>query len=392
MVWRQLQTIILAVLVAGVWVRADVSKGNISMKDSKDRLLFVGTYLKGDSKGIYACHFDEQSGQLTLTGQTLAIPNPSFLAADPSGGWLYAVCETPAWEGKPTGAVSALRIEGADGTLRLINQVSSHGKAPCHLSLDPARKIVAVANYSSGTVASFPVAADGSLGEAASVIQHGGSGPNEKRQKGPHAHSITVDPANRFAYAADLGIDRILVYRIEHAAGKLVPMPGLDAVCDPGSGPRHVAFHPRGTHLYVVNELGCSVTVFSWNAETGALHREQTISTLPADFSGENSCADIHLSDDAGFLYASNRGHDSIAVFAVSPADGSLTPLGYRHTGGKCPRNFAISPSGTWLLAANQDSSNVVVFPLDRQTGLLGEAQQTVEIPFPVCVRFVPPF
>lgn len=353
---------------------------------------YIGTYTRQGSRGIYLAALDPATGKLTPATPRLVaeIRNPSFLCADPHGRFLYAVSEIPGQDGRPGGAAAAFAIDAKTGALRPLNRVSAHGNsAPCHISIDATGRAVITANYRSGTVVSFPVREDGSLGPAASVIQHRGSSVHP-RQKGPHAHSVFIAPDNRFAYAADLGIDRVVAYRLEPATAVLTPAPEADAVIAPGSGPRHLAFDADGTHMYVVTELANTVVVFARDPRTGKVTELQTVSTLPADFAGESYCADIHISPDGRFLYASNRGHNSLAVFAISPADGRLDPRGRVPCGGDHPRNFAIDPSGQWLLCANQNANNIVLFRLDPKTGMPEPAGSELSIPLPVCILFPP--
>jgi len=346
---------------------------------------YIGTYTRTGSKGIYGCRLDVVTGKIELTGQTAEVTNPSFLTFDPAGDRLYAVSEA----GRD-GAVNALAVDRKTGELEVLNQQLSHGSAPCYLSVDATGKSVLVANYSSGTVALLPVKAGGVLGEATSVIQHEGSGPNERRQKGPHAHSITVAPGNRFAIAADLGIDTYLVYRLDVKAGKLVPNDPPGTASPAGAGPRHIAFHPNGRFVYGANELASTVSAFRWDGTAGTLAIIQTVTMLPAEFDGRNSAADIHVHPSGRCLYASNRGHDSIAVYEIDQETGELSLVQHQSTLGKTPRNFAIDPTGRWLLAANQDTDNIAVLAIDPGTGKLSATEHGVSVPMPVCVCFAP--
>lgn len=345
-----------------------------------DWIAYVGTYTGGDSKGIYAFQFDDSTGKLAAAGLAAETSNPSFLAVSPNRRFLFAVNEESA------GSISAFSIDG--GKLTLLNTVSSRGAGPCHVALDKTGQWLFVANYNSGSVAAFPVHDDGSLGGASAFEQHSGSSVNPQRQAGPHAHSVNVSPDNRFVLVADLGLDRILTYRIDPAKG-LVPAEPLFKA-QPGSGPRHLTFSPGGRFAYAINEMLATITVFQYDASAGSLREAQTISTLPAGFNGANSAAEIAVHPSGKFLYASNRGHDSIAIFRVDPAKGTLTAAGHVSTDGKTPRNFAIDPSGRFLLAANQDSGNIVVFRVDRKTGGLTPAGAGVKVPSPVSIVFVP--
>ena len=353
-------------------------------------LLYVGTYTHTDSEGIYRYFMDPASGELTAAGVAARTEEPSFLAIHPDLHTLYAVNETMEYQGKPGGAVSAFHIDPDGGDLSFLNKQATHGGAPCHLSVDATGRFVLVANYAGGNLAVFPVQADGSLNEASDVIQHEGSSVNPRRQQEPHAHSINLTPDNRFAIAADLGIDKLMVYRLDLERGKLLPHDPPYATVEPGSGPRHFTFHPNGRFAYVINEIGSTVTAFAYDADGAVLQEIQTISTLPAGWEGNSSTADIHVSPSGRFLYGSNRGHDSIAIFAVDAQRGTLTVVGYESTRGRTPRNFAIDPTGTFLLAANQGTNNIVVFAIDRESGALEPTGVEANVPMPVCLVFYP--
>jgi len=357
----------------------------------KHFLVYVGTYTaKTNSKGIYACRFDATTGKVTPIGTVAETANPSFLAVHPNGRFLYAVNEMGDYEGKKSGAVSAFAIDRATGKLTLLNQVASRGADPCYVSLDKTGKYLLVANYTGGSVIVFPVLADGRLGDATAFVQHEGHGMNPERQEGPHAHMIEVSPDNRFAIAADLGLDELLVYRFNAAKGSLAPNDPPFAKVNPGAGPRHFAFHPAGRFVHVLNEMGSTVTTFSYQAAGGVLRELQSISILPKDFAGTNTSAEIEVHPSGKFLYASNRGHDSVAVFAIDTEKGTLMFVAHVPTQGKTPRHFAIDPTGTFLFAANQDSGNVVLFRIDPKTGGLTPTGQALEVPSPVCVAFLP--
>ena len=353
-------------------------------------LLYVGTYTGPSSKGIYAFRFDPDSGKSTSLGLVAESTNPSFLAIDPSQRYLYSVNEVGDYKGEKTGGVSAFAIDRKTGKLTFLNEVSSRGAGPCHVALDKTGKYVLVANYDGGSVAVFPVLSDGRLGEASAVVQHSGHGPNAERQEGPHAHEIQLTPDNRFAIAADLGLDELLVYRFDAAKGVLAANDPPFAKVEPGAGPRHFALHPNGKFVYSLNEMGGSVTGFAYDARKGALRNLQTISSLPKDFKGKNDSAEIVADASGRFLYASNRGPDNIAVFAVDSTKGSLRPVEHVPTKGKAPRSFAIDPTGRYLFAANQESNNIVVFRIDPKTGRLPDTGQVLDVPSPVCVVFTP--
>jgi 6-phosphogluconolactonase len=284
--------------------------------------------------------------------------------------------------------VSAFVIDPATHALRLLNRVSSRGAGPCHITIDKTGKWLFAANYDSGSVAAFPIHEDGSLGEASSFFQHTGSSMNKARQSGPHAHVVTLSPDNRFALVADLGLDRVFTYRVDSAQGGLVPGNPPFVPLAPGSGPRHLAYRPDAKFVYSLNELLSTVTTFRYDASRGSLKELQTLPTLPTNWSGSNSTAEIVVHPSARFLYASNRGDDSIAIFRIDPSRGTLTFVDRTPTQGKTPRNFAIDPSGAFLLAANQDSGNIVTFRIDSGTGRLTPTGDILEVPSPVCILF----
>lgn len=350
--------------------------------------VYVGTYTSGKSEGIYLYALNLTSGELKHIATTKGVKDPSFLALAPSRRYLYAVNEVEEFAGRKSGALSAFAVEQRSGELRLLNQQPTFGGAPCYVFVDQAGKFVLVANYMGGNVAVLPVQSDGSLGEATDVKQDQGSSINAERQDGPHAHCIVLDPANRFAYACDLGTDKIMIYRYDGRRGKLIPNGTPWVKVKPGAGPRHLTFHPSGKYAYVINELHATVTVFARVLAEGSLQEVQTVATLPADFTVANTSADIHVSPDGRFLYCSNRGHDSIAAFAIEPGNGKLTFIAHEPTGGKTPRNFAIDPTGAFLLAANQNSDNIVTFRRDAKTGRLSATGNVADVPSPVCLKF----
>jgi len=350
--------------------------------------LFVGTYTGGKSEGIYRCLFDVKSGELNVESVTKGVANPSFLAIDRNRSRLFCVNETAEFEGKPGGSVSAFALNPGTGDLRLLNSSSTHGAGPCYLTIDSHGRFVLAANYTGGSLAVLPIRDDGSLGEATDVAQHKGSSV-KPRQQGPHAHSIILDPSGQHAYAADLGLDKVMIYRFDDQQGKLLPATPAWARLKPGAGPRHLAFSPDGSAIYVINELDSTVTAFSVDKSTGSLEPRQTLSTVPPDFGGENFAADIHLARSGRFVYASNRGHDSIAVFAVDSNKGDISWLQHKSTGGKWPRNFTIDPTGQHLLVANQRSDTITVFDIDAESGTLAPNGHMVEVPSPVCLKFL---
>ncbi len=360
------------------------------MSSTAGTLLFVGTYTKGDSVGIYAFRFDSTTGALTFTGESAKTPNPSFLAPSPDGKFLYAVSELSGAGPDGKGALSAWRVNRKSGELSFVNRQATHGNSPCHVVLDRKGRFAFTANYGSGTLAVLPIDADGSLGPASSVVRHQGRGADPRRQRGPHAHSMLVDDERSTAYAADLGIDKVMIYAIDFDTGGLAPADPPFAPLHPGAGPRHMALHPNGGFLYVINELDSTVTVFRRAPNTAAHTAVQTVSALPADFKGKSYCADIHVHPDGRFVYGSNRGHDSIVGYRIDTATGALACLGHTSTRGRTPRNFALDPTGRFLLVANQESFNIVVFRVDAKTGELEFTGQETPAPYPVCLKFLP--
>ena len=353
-------------------------------------LVYVGTYTGPKSKGIYVCRFDVATGKLSAPELAAEAVNPSFIAIHPNRRFIYAVCEMRSAGDKKCGAVSAFLIAQDTGRLTLLNQVSSGGAGPCHLTVENTGKCVLVANYRSGSVAAVSIQADGRLAEATAVVQHAGSSVDPARQKGPHAHSVNLDAANRFAFVADLGLDEVRIYRFDPNKGTLAPNNPPSASVKPGSGPRHFAFHPSGRFAYVINEMGNTVTVFSYDPAGGALIELQTIPTIPDNYRGETYTSEVRIHPSGKYLYGSNRGHDSIAVFAIDQDKGILTTVAIQPCGGKCPRHFAIDPAGGWLLVGNECSDTIALFSIDPNTGKLTMTGDVVPVPAPVCIKFLP--
>jgi 6-phosphogluconolactonase len=349
--------------------------------------VYVGTYTSGASKGIYRLDLDLATGALTTAGEPTPAVHPSFLALHPSGRFLYAVNETGESRGDPTGGVSAFAIDARNGALTFLNRQPSGGPAPCHLSLDKDGRHLLVANYWGGSVEVLPIEADGRLGAPSDLRQHEGRGPHPLRQDGPHAHAVNLDPGGTLALVADLGLDLLVAYRYDPARGTLTPREGASVRLAAGAGPRHFTFDPQGRVAYVLNELNATITALGYDATAPSFRELQTVPTLPAGFTGENTTAEIVVRPDGRFVYASNRGHDSIAIFAVDTATGKLTPAGHQPTLGKRPRNFAIDPTGTFLLAANQGSDSIVVFRIDPSSGALAPVGTPFRVPAPVCLR-----
>jgi 6-phosphogluconolactonase len=352
--------------------------------------VYVGTYTGEKSKGIYRFEMDPATGQLTSGKLVAESASPSFLAVDPNLHFLYAVNEVTDFKGKKSGAVSAYALDTKTGDLTFLNQQPTGGDGPCHLVVDGVSKHVLVANYGGGSTCVLPIKPDGSLGEATAFQQHAGSSVNKERQEGPHAHCVTLDTANRFAIVADLGLDQVLVYRFDTTKGTLVPNFPPAASLAPGSGPRHFAFHPDGHKAYVINELDSTLTAFEYDDKRGILKKVQTLSTLPKGFSGDNSTAEVQVHPSGKFVYGSNRGHNSIVIYAVDPQTGTLSLVGHQTKGIKTPRNFSIDPTGAFLIVANQDADNLVVFRIDTKTGELTPTDHMVEVGKPVCVTMLP--
>jgi 6-phosphogluconolactonase len=359
--------------------------------------VYVGTYTNAKSKGIYLFRLQtdnlEVSQNITLVPLGLAVetPSPSFIALDLKRRLLFAVNELNQFEGKPTGAVSAFSIDAAKGTLALLSQRPSMGTGPCHLILDKEGRHLLVANYGSGSVSVLPVAADGQLGAATDVVQHVGKSVHPERQTGPHAHCVTLDAANRFAFVCDLGLDKVLAYRFDAQRGKLTPHDPPFAQLKPGAGPRHMVFRPDGRFAYVVNELSSTITVFKYEAAAGVLRDAQTVSTLPEYFDGPNSAAEIGMHPSGKWVYVSNRGHNSVVLFNVDYEKGTLTYIEEQGTGGFTPRHFGIEPSARHLAIVNQDSDTVLVARIDAGNGRLKPSGVFANAPTPACAMFLPP-
>lgn len=354
-----------------------------------DLFVYVGSYAGADQTGLYVFRLDGERGHLTCVQELDGLVSPSFFVISQDRRFLYAVNEVNEFAGRPGGGVSALALDPDSGRLRLLNQQSSVGAGPCHLSLDQTGRYALVANYGGGSVAMLPVRADGSLAPASDFVQHVGTGADPQRQRGPHAHSINVDPGNAYAHVPDLGLDQVLCYGLDLAGGRLVPQGPGGVQLAAGCGPRHMVFAPAGRFAYVVTEMGNTVVTCGYQAGSGVLSQLQTVSALPAGFAGTSYCADIHLSADGRFLYVSNRGHDSIAVFAVDPSSGLVELRATPPCGGAFPRNFCLDPQGVFLLCAHQNSDSLVVWRRDPATGGLQATGTKVVIPRPVCVQTI---
>lgn len=357
--------------------------------NAEDPLVFVSSFAGGDKGAVNAYRLSLADGRLAPLARTGGVENPFFLAVSPDQRYLYAI-HAKAFGGDENEEVAAYTIDRATGNLTLLNRQSAKGSASCYLEVDATGKTVLVANYSSGSVAALPVKADGSLGEAASFIQHqGASKVDPKRQDGPYAHSIIVSPNNHHAYAADLGLDQILGYGLDAAKATLTPLATPFVAATPGAGPRHLTFHPDGRHLYAIDELSNSVTRYAYAADSGALTRLDVVSTLPEGFDGKSYCADLKITPNGKFLYGTNRGHDSIAIYRIG-GDGALTRTGIEPSLGKGPQNLLITPDGKWLLCANMPGNNLAVFAIDAETGALKAVGDPIEVVSPSCIRLLP--
>ena len=351
-------------------------------------IVFVSAFTSGEKAGIHAFEFVAEKGELRPLARTTGIQHPFFLALSPNRNFLYSI-DAESFGSKNDEHVAAFAIEGRSGNLHLLNRQSSHGSASCYLDVLPNSKTVLVANYTTGNVASYPINADGSLEPAVTTVQHAGKGADPSRQKGPNAHCFVASPDGRFALAADLGIDKVLIYTVDNNSSKIVPNPNQPHVeLPPGSGPRHLTFHPNGKIVYVINELANTVALLDWNATDGTLKHRQTLSTLPSDFTGKSYTADLKITPNGRFLYGTNRGHDSIASYRIAD-DGTLTRLAIAPSGGKGPQNLLITPDGQWLLCANMPGNNIAVFQINSADGKLVPHAKPTEIPMPACIRLM---
>ena len=367
---------------------------------ANERLVYVGTYtepirfgtgkiLKGKGEGVYLYRMNPATGTLEFDSTTTGVVNPSYLAIHPTQRFLYAVNELKTYEDKPTGTVSAFAVDAKSGRLEFLNRQLTHGTDPCHVTVDGKGRHIFVANFMSGSVCVLPVQKDGSLAGASDFLQHLGSSVDPVRQKGPHAHSVTLDRANRFAFVPDLGLDKLMVYRFDRTRGMLEPHAVAWIKTKPGAGPRHVALHPGGRFAFLINELDSTLAALSFNARKGVFEELQVVPTLPAGFQGESTCADVQVAPSGQFVYASNRGHDSLVIYRIDQRTGKLAYVGHHSTQGRTPRQFEIDPAGRFLLVGNQDTDTIVPFHVDQQTGTLTPTGQVLQVPTPVCVKFL---
>ena len=350
---------------------------------TNDQFAFIGTYTRLGSEGIYTLRLNGETGELTQVSVATGLENPSFVALDPSGDHLYAVSETSAFNG--SGGITAFSVNRSTGELTQINQQSTGGPGPCHLMVDSTDSMVIVTNYSGGSVSAHPIAADGSVGEQTTFIQHEGSSINKQRQEKAHAHSVNIDKTNKYAFVCDLGKDQVLTYAMDVENAKLSLSSVVDEVA--GEGPRHFTFHPTNQQVYVLNELGCSITLYDLG-DDGSLSPIETVPTLPEGWDGDNTTADIHTSPDGAYVYASNRGHDSLVIYSIDQSTGKMSLVGHEPSQGNTPRNFAITPDGKFLIVENQDSDNIVSFKREDDGTLTATGSQ-IKIPAAVCLQFL---
>ncbi len=381
MAWHSVRFVIFCFVI---WLTGS----SLQLADAADPVVFVSAFAPGDQGAIQAYQLDQQAGTLKPIHKTSGVEHPFFLALSPDRKFLYSI-HAKQFGGKENEQIAAYEVVGRSGELKLLNRQSALGTAACYLHVDATGKTVLVANYVTGSVASLPIQADGSLGPSASFVQHTGSSVNPARQKEPHAHSIIASPDNRFVYAADLGIDQVLCYRLDAKTSKLTPNDPPFGKSPAGAGPRHLTFHPNGKLLYAINELTNSVTVFGYNSDNGALAEKQTISTLPEDFKGTSHCADLKITPNGRFLYGTNRGHDSLAAYRIGD-DGKLTLIEIVPSLGKGPQNLAITPNGELLLCANMPGKNVAVFRIDPQVGSIKSTGEPISIESPSCIMLLP--
>ncbi len=364
------------------------SMATVQQVNADELLVFITAFAPAGKGAIHAYQLDLGTGKLKLAHRTTDAEHPFYLAVSPNQKFLYSI-HAKQFGGKENEEVAAYALVGTTGELKLLNRQSALGTAACYLDVDATGKSVLVANYATGSVAALPVKADGSLGKPVTFLQHTGSSIDPARQKEPHAHCIVISPDNRFVFAADLGLDQVLAYRLDATKAKLTPSRQPFVRTPPGAGPRHLTFHPNGKHVYVINELSNTITVFDYDTDSGILIETQTIPTLPKDFAGTSNTADLKVTPDGRFLFGTNRGHDSIASYRIAK-DGRLTLLKIESSLGKGPQNLAITPDGKLLVCANMPGNNVAVFRIDAKAGGLSSVGEPISIPSPSCIRILP--
>ncbi|MEO6590021.1 MAG: lactonase family protein [Pyrinomonadaceae bacterium] len=378
---------------AGILLSKSTGVSANMYKNSKEMLLYVGTYTSKGSEGIYVYKFNAETGELGKLHTVKNVVEPSYLTIDKSRKFLYAVNETEEYEGKKSGAVSAFAIDQKTGDLKFLNKVPSLGGAPCFITVSDNEKFVLAANYLGGNVSVFPIQANGKIGASVDLQQNSGSGANKSRQEAAHAHSINLDDNNNYAVACDLGVDKVFIYEFDAQTGKLKPNSNQSIYqTKAGAGPRHFAFHPNAELAFLINELDRAITSLSFNKKKGTLTEIQTVTTLPENFKGANTCADLHILPNGKFLYGSNRGHDSLVAYKIDEQTGKLDYVEHTSTGGKTPRNFTIAPNGKFLLAANQNSNSIIVFSIDEKSGKLTQTNNKAAVSMPVCLKLIPAF
>lgn len=363
---------------------------------SEKIFLYVGTYTRSslgltahNGEGIYVYEFDASTGKITYVSEMQGIDNPSFLAISPDGNHLYATSEVLSWQ---EGLVSAYAIDRSTGKLTYLNKQSTRGSITAHISVEASGRYALLANYWDGhSVAMFPINGDGSLAPASFSVEHDEPGTmvDPARQEKSHAHCIMPDLSNQYALVPDLGLDKIMIYRLDLDNGKLVPNDPAFVKLNPGSGPRHAAVHPNGKYVYVIEELSSTISLLNYDGTTGALDLVETVSTLPEGYNEESYCSEICVTASGKYLYGANRGHDSLSMFAVDASTGKLTPLGHQSTGGQTPRNFTIDPTGNYILVGNQNSDTVVTLRINHETGILEDIGQVADVPTPAVLRML---
>jgi 6-phosphogluconolactonase len=365
--------------------------GLASLAQAREHVALLGTYTNTDSRGIYVVRLNSDTGALSTPELVAELSNPEFLALHPNGHVVYVLTQVRAPDGKNSGAVASFQVDRDTGKLTPLNTESTGRGSLCHLAVDATGRMVIAASYGGAYVVAFPILENGRVGPHTSLISHAGPlGPNSARQDAPHAHSVTLSPDNRFAFVADLGMDRVLTYRLDHDRATITPHEPAFATIEAGAGPRHSKFSPDGKFFYVLNELNGTVTSCRYDPARGIVEPFESVSTLPEGFAGKNGSSEIRVHPGGRFVYAANRGPDSIAVFARNAESGALTRVEIEPCGGQSPRNFALTPDGAWLLSAQQNSNNLTVFRVDDKTGALSPTPQVASVPRAVCVLFLP--